>query len=476
MANLRSFLLLVGALLPTISAAPKPASRSMARSDNVLEDASSTESHLRWVSDLHARNTGKRDTTAGIEKTYEISGWKAYAGEFDDATIAGIKASPEVAYVEADVLVPAPKLLNEQKTAPLDTLEKRHLLAQPDAEWGLVAISHRSTSSSSDYVFDSVAGQGMYAYVVDDSIRTTHMEFENRATFGFNAISNNNTPSGDHGSFTAGIIGGIYAGVAKNVRFIFQESTSSLYTITLILRDSTNVVTFPKGRNIHQSSSMTTSLSQSSAFPLTAIQTNQKPQINLISVKVFDERGASPDSVILSGYTWAVNDILSKNRTNKAVINLSLGSGNTGIEQAWVDAITAAYNQNILTTVSAGNDAAHVSQHSPANVLLAVTVAASNKSFTIADFSNYGPGVDFFAPGVGILAAASDSDVSGLYADGTSASAPFVAGVAMYLQSIWGLESSDYLVAALKGWGAARMVGKLKNSPNLFVNNGNGVD
>src|SRR4051812_15954723 len=102
MANLRSFLLLVGALLPTISAAPKPASRSMARSDNVLEgkyivtlkpnlDASSTESHLRWVSDLHARNTGKRDTTAGIEKTYEISGWKAYAGEFDDATIAGIK-------------------------------------------------------------------------------------------------------------------------------------------------------------------------------------------------------------------------------------------------------------------------------------------------------------------------------------------------------------------------------------------------
>lgn len=107
MANLRSFLLLVGALLPTISAAPKPTPLPTARSGNVLEgryivtlkpnlDASSTESHLRWVSDLHARSTGKRDTTVGIEKTYEISGWKAYAGEFDDVTIAGIKASPEV--------------------------------------------------------------------------------------------------------------------------------------------------------------------------------------------------------------------------------------------------------------------------------------------------------------------------------------------------------------------------------------------
>lgn len=212
-------------------------------------------------------------------------------------------------------------------------------------------------------------------------------------------------------------------------------------------------------------------------FSLTANHANQKSQINLISVKVFDENQASPDSVILSGYTWAVNDILSKNRANKAVINLSLGSGgSTEISQAWLNAITAAYNKNILTTVAAMNDAAPVSQDTPGNVPLAVTVAASDKNFALADFSNYGPGIDFFAPGVGILAAAAFSDVGAIVADGTSASAPFVAGVAMYLQSVLGLKSSADLVAALKARGAARMVGDLKSSPNLFVNNGNGVN
>lgn len=107
MANLRNFLLLVGALLHSVSAAPRLGHPPTARSDAVLEgkyiitlkpslNASSTASHLRWVSALHKRSAGKRDTVAGIEKTYSIPGWNAYAGEFDEATIADIKASPEV--------------------------------------------------------------------------------------------------------------------------------------------------------------------------------------------------------------------------------------------------------------------------------------------------------------------------------------------------------------------------------------------
>lgn len=47
-------------------------------------------------------------------------------------------------------------------------------------------------------------------------------------------------------------------------------------------------------------------------------------QTNLISVKVF-QGATGTTSTILAGYNWAVNDITSKGREGRAVINLSLG-------------------------------------------------------------------------------------------------------------------------------------------------------
>ncbi|KAF1977963.1 subtilisin-like protein [Bimuria novae-zelandiae CBS 107.79] len=425
MANFPRLLLLARVLLPSVHAVPTPALPSVAKHDNALEgkyiitlkpnlDAPSTKSHMTWVSDLHARSITKRDTI-GIEKTYAIGGWKAYAGEFDDATIVEIKASPEVASVEADTLIPAPKLLNEREASFLVASHKRDLVTQANAEWGLAAISHR-TKTSTDYVYDPIAGQGTYAYVVDDSIRTTHSEFEGRAVFGYNAVSKNNTANSNHGSFAAGIIGGKFAGVAK--------------------------------------------------------------KINLVSVKVFDEAQASPQSVILDGYNWAVNDIVSKGRANKAVINMSLGGDGgpgSGVDPAYLGAINAAYSKGILTTIAAMNDAVPVSQVSPANVPNALTVAASDQTFKTAWFTNYGAGIDFFAPGVSIRGAGAFDDSGTVYGDGTSASAPFVAGVAMYLQSTLNFKTPAELVTKMKALCTTRVRGDLRGSPNCFLNNGNGV-
>lgn len=60
----------------------------------------SVENHLSWVNEVHKRSL-KRNT-AGVEKTYDIENWKAYAGEFDEATIAAIKASPDVSLTSTD--------------------------------------------------------------------------------------------------------------------------------------------------------------------------------------------------------------------------------------------------------------------------------------------------------------------------------------------------------------------------------------
>lgn len=103
MPALKNLALLVGAVLPFAAAAPttfKPRAVETIPNKFIVtlkEDiaASEKESHLSWVSKVHARSLGRRDL-AGVEKTYNISTFQGYAGTFDDATIEEIKASPEV--------------------------------------------------------------------------------------------------------------------------------------------------------------------------------------------------------------------------------------------------------------------------------------------------------------------------------------------------------------------------------------------
>ncbi len=99
MASLRRLALFFGALLPAVLAAPLTG-RNIGEAVPgkyivTLKDEASTTEHLNWISALHRRSLAKRDT-AGVEKTYNISSWSAYAGEFDDETIAEIKANPDV--------------------------------------------------------------------------------------------------------------------------------------------------------------------------------------------------------------------------------------------------------------------------------------------------------------------------------------------------------------------------------------------
>ena len=103
MINVRNIALFLGALLPAALAAPVTSKRDVIPGKYIVTlkegvDPTSLESHLTWVNDVHKRSLGKRNT-AGIEKKYGINNWNAYAGEFDDATIAEIKANPDVSIV-----------------------------------------------------------------------------------------------------------------------------------------------------------------------------------------------------------------------------------------------------------------------------------------------------------------------------------------------------------------------------------------
>ncbi|RYO12111.1 Alkaline proteinase [Alternaria arborescens] len=417
MVNVRNLAVFFGALLPGVLAAPA----SITKKDDIIPgkfivtlkpgvDAAAAEAHLNWAADVHKRSFARRDT-AGIEKEFGIEDWKAYSGEFDEATIAEIKASPEVALVEPDTIA---YLWYDVEEVHENALEKKALTTQSSAPWGLGAISHRS-GSSTQYIYDTTAGQDTYAYVVDSGIIVAHQQFGGRATLGYNVFSSAHTDTLGHGTHVAGTIGGSTYGVAKRT--------------------------------------------------------------NLISVKVFEGRTGTTSN-ILSGFNWAVNDITSKGRTARSVVNLSLGGG---ASTTWTNAIQAAYTQGVLSVVAAGNGDESgrplpVSGQSPANAPNAITVSAADSSFRPGSFTNYGAGVDIFAPGVGILSSYIGSNTATASLSGTSMAAPHVAGVVVYLQALEGLSTPATITNRIKALGVAnKITGTLSGSPNLFLYNGNGA-
>ncbi|KAF2450242.1 subtilase [Karstenula rhodostoma CBS 690.94] len=246
------------------------------------------------------------------------------------------------------------------------------LVTQKSAPWGLGRISHWANGFT-DYVYDDTAGVDTYAYVIDTGIRTTHQDFEGRAIWGSNHVDQDNTDGTGHGTHVAGTIGSKTYGVAKST--------------------------------------------------------------TLIAVKVLDSTGAGSTANVLKGVEWVVNDATSKNRTGKAVVNLSLGgTPSTALNKA----ITAAVEQNLFVAVAAGNSATNAKYVSPASVPAACTVGATDRNDKLASFSNYGASVDVQAPGVGILGPGIVNDTATDTLSGTSMAAPHVAGLAAYLLALPG--------------------------------------
>lgn len=145
----------------------------------------------------------------------------------------------------------------------------------------------------------------------------------------------------------------------------------------------------------------------------------------------------------------------------------------------WTTAINAAFNQGVLTIVAAGNgdslgNPQPVSSTSPANVPNAITVAALDINWRTASFTNYGAGVDVFAPGVNVLSSWIGSNTATNTISGTSMATPHVVGLALYLQSLEGLSTPTAVTNRIKALATTgRVTGSLRGSPNSIIFNGN---
>ena len=87
---------------------------------------------------------------------------------------------------------------------------------QTNPPWGLDRIDQRSRPLSGTYTFNRT-GAGVFAYVIDTGILTSHTQFGGRAANVFDAFGGNGQDCNGHGTHVAGTIGGSTYGVAKSV-------------------------------------------------------------------------------------------------------------------------------------------------------------------------------------------------------------------------------------------------------------------
>ncbi|KAK0744597.1 peptidase S8/S53 domain-containing protein [Apiosordaria backusii] len=295
---------------------------------------------------------------------------------------------------------------------------RQTLTTQKDAPWGLGSISHRLPNST-EYLYDSrgEGADGYTAYVVDTGIRTTHSEFAD----------------------------GRRASLGYNA---YPDASN----------DEDNI-----GHGTHVSGT------------IAGRTYGVAKKARVVGVKVFDW-GSSTTSIVLDGYLWAVNNITAP---SKSVINLSLG----GPQSNAVDsAIATAYSAGILTVVAAGNDGISSDNGwgSPASAPEALAIGAIDVENVRPSFSNWGPGVDIWAPGVMVKSAWNWDDDDFLEVEGTSMASPHVAGLVLYLRSLEEVQGGLGLVGAVvdkvRELGTKGVVkGGGRGSVNLLAYNGNGA-
>ncbi|KAG2002971.1 serine protease [Coprinopsis cinerea AmutBmut pab1-1] len=166
---------------------------------------------------------------------------------------------------------------------------------------------------------------------------------------------------------------------------------------------------------------------------------------NIVSVRVLSDSGSGSVSNVVSGINWIYTAATTSGRP--AVVLIALGGG---ASSAVDNAVTALTNAGIHVVAAAGGSNTGTENTSPARVPSVITVGATAITDARSSFSNYGPGIDIFAPGQSVYSAWHTSDTAYQTLSGTSMAAAHVAGAIAYLIGLEGNVSPAAMEAKLK--------------------------
>ncbi|OAN10746.1 S8 family peptidase [Exiguobacterium undae] len=143
----------------------------------------------------------------------------------------------------------------------------------------------------------------------------------------------------------------------------------------------------------------------------------------ILPIKVLNANGEGETDAIALGIKYAVDH-------GAKIINMSLGGGESRT-MAYMMKYAADHG---VTVVAASGNEYDMSVGFPASSEYAISVGATNPLGMVADYSNYGIGLDVVAPGSKIASLVPDGNT--VYMDGTSMASPHVAAVAGILASL----------------------------------------
>lgn len=183
--------------------------------------------------------------------------------------------------------------------------------------------------------------------------------------------------------------------------------------------------------------------------------------VKLVSMRVLNCGGMGSTSAIVSGIDWAI-----RNKKGPSVANFSI----SGIaSKAFDQAIQKLATSGITTVVAAGNNTQNACDFSPGRAPEAITVGASDARDQRLAWTNYGPCVDWFAPGSQITSAGIRDDIELVSMSGTSMASPHTAGVAALYLEHKPFATHEEVGRALADFSTKRAVSSAKSERNHLL-------
>ena len=240
-----------------------------------------------------------------------------------------------------------------------------------------------------------------------------------------------------------------------------------------------NHVNFAGGKNADCNGHGTHVAGTAAAKDNTGYVVGVAPGAPLTGVKVLGCSGSGADSGIIAGIDWVTGQEVGPDKVagtaddnpKPAVANMSLGGPPPS--DALDQAVTRSVDSGIFYSIAAGNDGDDSCGGSPERTGTyagVTTVGATDSSDNDPYWSNYGPCVDFWAPGVSILSTKKGGGTTTM--SGTSMAAPHVAGgAALYLSKVENQGASPSAVeSALKSAPSTQ-----PNAPSTQSNDGTAI-